>query len=128
MTPLAPALVAIVLGATDGDTVRVRVPDWSGTPFGTISVRVFGINSPESSKALAKCDRELELGKEAKSYAKQLLPANSRITFVYRGPDKYGGRVLGTITLPDGRDFGTVMIGAGLAVRYDGKKKGSFCK
>lgn len=127
MTP-AVAIVAIVLGVTDGDTVRVRVPDWAGTPFGTISVRVLGINAPESSRALAKCDKELALGQEAKAYAKTLLPPNSRIAFVYRGPDKYGGRVLGTLQLPDGRDFGAIMVGAGLAVPYDGKKKGSFCQ
>jgi micrococcal nuclease len=126
MTPAV--LVAIALSVTDGDTVRVRVPDWSGTPFGTISVRVLGIDAPESTKALAKCDRELALGLQAKSYAKQLILPNSRLTFVYSHPDKYGGRVLGTLQLPDGRDFGTVMIGAGLAQPYDGKKKGSWCK
>jgi micrococcal nuclease len=108
--------------------VRVRIPDWAGTPFGTISVRVLGIDTPESQKAQAKCDRELALGKDAKDYAKQLIPPNSRLTFVYAKPDKYGGRVLGTLQLPDGRDFGTVMIAAGKARPYDGKKKGSWCK
>jgi micrococcal nuclease len=121
-------LVAIALSVTDGDTVRVRVPDWSGTPFGTISVRILGIDTPESQKAFAKCDKELDLGKVAKDYAKQLVPPNTRVGFVYRGNDKYGGRVLGTLTLPDGRDFATVMVGAGMARPYDGKKKGSWCK
>lgn len=126
MTPAI--LVAIALSVTDGDTVRVRIPDWSGTPFGVISVRVLGIDTPESQKAFAKCDRELALGQTAKNYAKQLIPPNSRLSFVYRGNDKYGGRVLGSIQLPDGRDYATVMLSAGLARPYDGKKKASWCR
>jgi endonuclease YncB( thermonuclease family) len=126
MTPAV--LVAIALSVTDGDTVRVRIPDWSGTPFGTISVRVLGIDTPESTKAHAKCPAEIALGLQAKSYAKQLIPPNTRLGFVYSQFDKYGGRVLGTLQLPDGRDFGTVMIGAGLAQPYYGKTKGSWCQ
>jgi len=127
MTPAA-AIVAIALSVTDGDTIRVRVPDWAGTPFGTIAVRVLGIDTPESQKAFAKCDRELALGKEAKDYAKRLVPPNTRLGFAYAGQDKYGGRVLGTITLPDGRDFAAVMLEQGLAHPYGGKRKASWCK
>jgi endonuclease YncB( thermonuclease family) len=127
MTP-AVAIVAIALTVTDGDTVRVRIPDWAGTPFGTISVRVLGINTPESQKAFAKCEKELALGVVAKDYAKQLIHPNDRLGFVYGGADKYGGRVLGSLRLPDGRDFATVMLSQGLAAPYNGKKKGSWCK
>jgi micrococcal nuclease len=126
MTPAA--LVAIALSVTDGDTVRVRIPDWSGTPFGTINVRVLGIDTPESQAAHAKCDREVVLGQQAKAYAKSLIAPNSRLSFFYAKPDKYGGRVLGSITLPDGRDFATVMVRAGLARPYYGKTKGSWCE
>lgn len=126
MTPAA--LVAIALSVTDGDTIRVRIPDWSGTPFGTIGVRVLGIDTPESQRVHAKCAQEVALGQAAKGYARQLIPPNTRLSFVYHAPDKYGGRVLGTLTLPDGRDFGSVMIGAGLARPYDGKTKASWCR
>jgi micrococcal nuclease len=121
------AIVAIVLSVTDGDTVRVRVPDWSGTPMGTVGVRVLGIDTPESQKAFAKCEKELVLGKDAKQYVSALLPPQSRVGLVYRGFDKFGGRVLGSLQLPDGRDFAQVMLSAGKARPYDGKKKGSWC-
>jgi len=127
MSP-AVAIVAIALSVTDGDTVRVRIPDWAGTPFGTISVRVLGINAPESTQANAKCEKELLLGQQAKAYAKQLIHPNDRLLFTYGGADKYGGRVLGRLQLPDGRDYGQTMLSAGLAQPYDGKKKGSFCQ
>ena|ERR1044072_5222891 len=126
---MSPAfLIAIALSVTDGDTIKVRVPHWSGTPLGTTYIRVLGINAPESHPGQAKCSKELELGKQATAYAEKLIPPNTRLRFVFKAHDKYGGRVLGTIKLPDGRDFGTVMVGAGLAQPYDGKKKGSFCK
>src|ERR1044072_6424069 len=119
-------LVAIALSVTDGDTIRVRVPDWAGTPFGTISVRALGIDTPESQKAFAKCDKELALGQQAKSYAKGLIQPNTRLGFSYGGFDKYGGRVLGSFQLPDGRDYASVIIEAGKGRPYDGRKKGSW--
>jgi micrococcal nuclease len=128
MTTAGAAIVAIVLSVTDGDTVRARIPDWAGTPMGVVGIRVLGIDTPESQKAHAKCPQELALGHKAKLYASALVPPQSRVHFIYRGFDKYGGRVLGSLQLPDGRDFAQVMVSAGLARPYDGKKKGSWCQ
>lgn len=128
MTTAGAALVAIVLSVTDGDTLRARVPHWSGTPLGVVGIRVLNLDTPESEVGQAKCAKELVLGKEAKAYAERLVPPNTRLRFFYKKPDKYGGRVVGSVTLPDGRDFATVMISAGMGRPYDGKKKGSWCQ
>lgn len=119
--------VAIVISVTDGDTVKVRVPAWSATPFETIALRVDGIDTPESTKNLAKCEKELTEGLLAKAQARSLIKSNQAITFSFHGFDKYGGRIDAGITLPDGRDFATVMIAAGHARSYDGGKKSSWC-
>lgn len=119
--------VALVLSVTDGDTIKVRVPAWSGTPFETIALRVDGIDTPESTRQMAKCDRELREGGEAKAYARSLIKPQDLFQFTFHGFDKYGGRIDAGITLPDGRDFATVMIAAGHARSYDGGKKASWC-
>jgi endonuclease YncB( thermonuclease family) len=56
---------ATVVQVLDGDTVKVRVPAWRETPFEVLSVRVLGIDTPETHAALAKCPLELERGKAA---------------------------------------------------------------
>jgi micrococcal nuclease len=120
-------LLAVVIGVTDGDTVKVRIPAWSTTPFEVMAIRVDGIDTPESMRNLAKCPRELVRGAEAKAYARSLIQPEETLNFTFHGFDKYGGRIDGSIMLPDGRDFGTVMIAAGHARSYHGGTKSSWC-
>ena len=71
-----------------------------------------GINSPElGTKASPN-----QAGIVARDFARMLLPVGGIVQVVSYGWDKYGGRYDGSITLPDGRDFGTVMVEAGHAV------------
>ena len=108
---------ARVLDFHDGDTAHLNVDlgfgfllsayDVTGHPV--ISLRVFGINAPELST---------DAGKAALAFAQQLCPPGTMVTVMSHGWDKYGGRFDGTIILPDGRDFGAVMIEAGQAVQY----------
>jgi micrococcal nuclease len=127
MNPAVAPTVAIVLSVTDGDSVRLRVPDWAGTPFGVMTLREIGVDTPESIRHVAKCDAEAAKGLTAKAYAKGLLRPGERVRFIYKGRDKYGGRFLGSLLLPDGREFGQVMVAAGLARPYDGGRKSSWC-
>jgi micrococcal nuclease len=120
-------LAAVVISVTDGDTLRARIPAWAETPFEVMGLRIVGIDTPESKRPLAKCDAEVRRGLAAKDHAKRLIKDSEAITFTYRGPDKYGQRVLASVTLPNGEDFATVMIAAGHARPYDGKTKGSWC-
>jgi endonuclease YncB( thermonuclease family) len=76
-----------------------------------LSCRVFGINAPELSNPDGS-------GKAALAYAQQLCPPGTKVTVTSHGYDKYGGRFDGSLTLPDGSDFGQAMIAAGQAVPY----------
>lgn len=100
-----------VTRVVDGDTLRV---DINGV---NESIRVIGINTPETeySSLGAEC-----FGPEATEHARTLLEGTS----VQLTPDdsqdsrdKYN-RILAYVTLPDGRDFGQVMIADGYAYEY----------
>lgn len=104
-------------GWHDGDTCLVDLDlgfafylnalDWDG--HRRISCRIFGINAPELKDPG---------GNEAADFARSLAPAGTRVTVISHDWDKYGGRFDGQITLPDGRDFASVMIASGHAVAY----------
>lgn len=110
----------------DGDTVKVRFPDWINSPFYLLSVRINGIDTPEHVKPPAKCAREVVLGKAAMVFAKTLARPGDAVTVTYRGLDKYF-RIDGDLALPDGRDWGQIMIAGKYAVPYSGGKKQSWC-
>ena len=126
-TPAGQTYQATVVRVVDGDSVIVSVPAWAATPFETISVRVAGIDTPESRKPPAKCVAEVALGKAASAYAKELVKPGAAVVVTYRRLDKYA-RVDGGLTLPDGRDWATVMLGNGMARPYDGGTKSSWCR
>jgi endonuclease YncB( thermonuclease family) len=75
------------------------------------AVRTFGDNAAELSTPS---------GKAALAYLQQLLPLGTHVTLLSEGWDKYGSRVDGTVTLPDGRDLVATMIAAGYAVAWNG--------
>jgi endonuclease YncB( thermonuclease family) len=95
----------------DGDTCWLDVDLGFGLKLG-LSCRCFGINAPELHDAG---------GAEAGAYAATLAPPGSQVSVLSHGWDKYGGRFLGEITLPDGSAFATMMTGAGHARPYFGR-------
>lgn len=97
---------AAVQDVYDGDTIHVNIDLGFGLDL-ALRCRVFGINAPEL---------EEQAGKDAREFALTLLPAGEAIMVVSHGWDKYGGRFDGEITLPDGRNFGDVMVQNGYAV------------
>jgi endonuclease YncB( thermonuclease family) len=110
---------AIVRDWHDGDTCHLDLDLGFGfylhaTDLGgknVISCRIFGINAPELNTAA---------GKLALTYAQGLCPPNTPVTVLSHGWDKYGGRFDGTLTLPGGQDFATLMLNAGHAVLFTG--------
>ena len=106
---------AIVRDWHDGDTCHMDIDigfgnieaayDLDGRP--RLSCRIYGINAPELST---------QAGKDALVYAKSLCPSGTKVIVLSHGWDKYGGRFDGQIQLPDGRDYGQVMIDSGHAV------------
>lgn len=103
----------------DGDTIYFSIDlgfdhliashDFNGSP--RLALRVFGINAPELST---------DAGKVALAYAQTLLKPGDICKVTSHGWDKYGGRFDGDVTLPDGRDFGALMISSGNAVVFNG--------
>ena len=100
-----------VLSVIDGDTFSVSVGGQKET------IRVLGINTPETkySSRGAEC-----YGAEASEYAKLLLTGTQVLLTNDSSQDtrdKYN-RLLAYVELPDGRDFGQVMIADGYAYEY----------
>ena len=109
MTTFGPYIGVVDL-AHDGDTVNVRLDvGFDLTVYAR--VRIDGINAPELSTPA---------GKQARDFAQTLLAVGDTVTVLSYGWDKYGGRIDGAITLPDGRDFAKVMLDAGQAKPYTG--------
>lgn len=109
----------------DGDTVAVAAP-WLPDPLKKeISVRIWGVDTPEKGFR-AKCPKEDERGKAATKFTQKTLSEAKEIKVHLRDWDKYGGRVLGDI-LADGKSLRTALIANGFAREYFGEAKGSWC-
>jgi endonuclease YncB( thermonuclease family) len=101
---------ARVIKVKDGDTIVVLYDNHL-----PVYVRLQAIDAPELGQ---------RFGKEAKRYASELLN-NKTVKVREYGMDKYD-RLLGEVTLPDGRDFSEEMLRAGYAwhyVQYDQSQK-----
>ncbi|MDB5177523.1 MAG: nuclease [Candidatus Saccharibacteria bacterium] len=123
----AQTYTATVVKVVDGDTINVSVPAWTGTPFNPISLRIYGIDTPETSKQFAKCVKEVKLGKLAQTFARTLVKPGDTVNFTYLGHDKYF-RIDAAVKLPDGTDWKTLLLSKGFAAPYLGGKKSSWCK
>ncbi len=116
---------AKVLRVIAGDTVEITA-DWIIQPLDPkLSLRVLGIDTPEKG-FLAKCGREIELGLKAAEYTTAAVATAKKIRVDIQGWGKYGGSVLGELYL-DGRPLSQLLINEGLAVKYNGRAKKSWC-
>lgn len=130
------------ISTVDGDTFKMYVQqDRRGNHYYG-SVRLDGVDTPESSKRFAKCEKEIMLGKTATIFARKWMEKRSlnmngsvpkwfnskKYKFIIRSThkDKFG-RMLGTIESYNGDNLGNDLIRAGLAVEYHGKTKHNWC-
>ena len=110
----------------DGDTIVFDV-NWLPPELGTtISVRVLGIDTPES-KGRAKCPKEAALSEQAKAFVKVKLADAKEVTVFIKQWDKFGGRIDGEIFI-DGISLGQLLIDQKYARPYWGEKKQSWCE
>ena len=113
--PPAPALQAGRIEVVDGDTVRID----------SQSYRLVGLDAPESG-ARAKCVAERELSERTTRRLREIVAGGAQIQRVpcgcptgTEGTDKCNyGRFCGVLTV-GGRDVALMLIGEGLARRYD---------
>ena len=113
---------AEVLRVLDGDTFEARVKIWPGMEI-TTRVRLRGIDAPEMN---ARCDSEREKAEAARDALVRLLNEGS-VGISRIGQDKYDGRVDADVSTARTADVSAVLAERGLARRYAGGKRESWC-
>ncbi|HYH21603.1 MAG TPA: thermonuclease family protein [Azospirillum sp.] len=113
---------AEVLEVVDGDTLAVRATIWLGHSVET-RVRVDGIDTPERR---AQCPQEKQLAEAAHERLRALV-ADGRVSLLDVQNDKYGGRVRARVVTAGGADVAEALLTAGLARRYRGERRQSWC-
>ena len=111
---------AKVIKVIDGDTIRLDIDLGFSIIMVNQTVRLFGIDTPESR---TRDKIEKYYGNLSKDFVKKHCPKGSYIT-LHTTLDKKGkfGRILGSIVV-DGVDLNKQMIKEHLAVEYYGQSK-----
>ena len=102
------------LTVVDGDTVNLAGQ----------SIRLVGFDTPETYRA--ECASERRLGDAATDRLRDLLARASSAQLAYLPHRDQYGRDLARLML-DGRDVADIMVGEGLARRYSGGQRRSWC-
>lgn len=114
-----------VLRVIDGDTVVVPAPYLPQPLKPELSVRIYGVDTPEKNPR-ARCDDENAKAQSATQFTKKMVgDATSTYVTIY-GWDKYGGRILGDIIL-NNKSLREMLIQGGYAREYYGDTKQSWC-
>jgi endonuclease YncB( thermonuclease family) len=102
---------AVVERVSDGDTVCLTVQVGFYITV-ELRCRLHAINVFESDEPG---------GPEAARFLAELLPAGTKVVVRSVSADRYSGRFVGQIFLPDGRDVSDVMVAAGYAAPWNGR-------
>lgn len=116
------AVIALVTDAYDGDTLSVEAPIWPDIVWAG-NVRVRGVDTPEIQGA---CDSEKRWAVASRNFVMNLL-LDETIILADVENDKYGGRVLATVNLVDGRALSDLLIEGNYGRAYDGGERGDWC-
>lgn len=111
---------ADVVDVYDGDTLTVDAYPWPGMIIRT-KVRVAGIDTPEIR---GKCDQEKAKARLARDRMASLAGKAVQLKNVIFG--KYAGRVVAEVMTASG-NAGDILIHEGLARRYDGGRRETWC-
>ncbi len=120
---------ATVVRVYDADTVIVEVYPWPSISVRT-KVRIRGIDTPERRRY--KCPEEKLLAKISTDYVKGLLPKGTRVQLTEVSFGKYANRVIGNLMIGsiDNKwtSLGEILLAAGYAKPYKGRKKKGWCR
>jgi endonuclease YncB( thermonuclease family) len=116
---------AQVIRVSDGDTIVIAAPFLPAPLKPELAVRIFGVDTPEKG-ARAQCPQEDQRAQMASKWTTQLIQQGGKIQVTLYGWDKFGGRVLGDITV-NGQSVRAGLIANGLAREYYGDAKQSWC-
>jgi endonuclease YncB( thermonuclease family) len=109
----------------DGDTVAFEATFLPEPLKKELSIRVFGVDTPEKGFR-AQCPQEDLRGQKATEFTKKAIASAKQRQVMLMDWDKYGGRVLGDVIL-DGKSLRQALIANGLAREYYGEAKTSWC-
>ena len=112
--PAVDRVIPSRLTVVDGDTVRLAGQ----------SIRLVGFDTPETYRA--ECASERRLGDAAPDRLRDLLARASSAQLAYLPRRDQYGRDLARLML-DGQDVTDIMVGEGLARRYSGGHRQSWC-
>ncbi len=107
-----------VVSVYDGDTFTINIPDWPAVVGEKITVRVFGIDTPEMRGSTVK---EYGLAVKARDRLKDLLDNAKNVKLHAVQRDKYF-RLLAEV-YADKKNVGAILVGEGLAKPYFGGTK-----
>jgi endonuclease YncB( thermonuclease family) len=113
---------AEVLRVLDGDTFEARVHLWPGLDI-TTRVRLRGIDAPEFK---ARCVEERMKAETSRDALKAILD-QGEVGITRVALDKYGGRVIADASTRATPDVSSALVEAGLARRYGGARRESWC-
>lgn len=116
---IAGPVEAEILRIIDGDTLLVEARPWPQQRM-EVYVRIRGIDAPEMK---SKCPRIREAGSEARKALEGLMASSERVQLIHISGDKYFGRIVADVMLPDGRSAADSMQRMGLVRAYDGGRK-----
>lgn len=106
----------------DGDTVRVIARIWLDQSI-EVLVRIRGIDAAELR---ADCAEERDLAEAAAALLDDAVDG-APLTLTDIESDKYFGRVVADVALPDGRSLGPWLLESGLVRPYDGGTREDWC-
>ena len=113
---------AEVVRVLDGDTFEARVRIWPGMEV-TTRVRLRGIDAPEMH---ARCEDERAKAIAARDALARILNEGT-VGIARIGQDKYGGRVDADVSTARTTDVSAALLERGVARRYDGGRRQSWC-
>jgi len=116
---------AQILAIKDGDTVVFAAPFLPAPLKPELSLRVFGVDTPEKGHR-AQCPKEDQMAQAASKFTKDFVNSGGDRKIVLYGWDKFGGRVLGDL-LVNGQSLRQGLITNGHAREYYGEAKQSWC-
>lgn len=122
---ISPATAHDITRIIDGDTVEIAAPYLPDPLTKKLFVRILEIDTPEHGYK-AKCQKEALLADKATEFTKHAINTAKDVRVELVKWDKYGGRVLGHIWV-DGELLSHKLVEMGLARKYYGKKKSSWC-
>jgi endonuclease YncB( thermonuclease family) len=109
---------AIYVRNYDGDTITFNLPNLHPIIGKKIRVRLNGIDTPEIK---GKCDKEKYDAEQAREMVEDILKDAEKITLMNMQRGNYF-RIASDVIV-DGENLGDILIEAGMAIRYDGRKK-----